>query len=112
YEALLRDYQAWEKKVGQEVENVVTDEGRRQVIEKVGQQPQIFAQRFLELAEKHPQDPAAIDALCWIIGIPGPESEKAVAILTRAHLGHKNMTDFFARLTGREYAPVIRTLLR
>ena len=27
----------------------------------------MFAKRFLELAEQHPTDPAAVDALLWVV---------------------------------------------
>ena len=42
-------------------------------------QPHEFASRFFAIAEQHPEDPVALDALCWVASkcIFGPHAEKA-----------------------------------
>lgn len=48
----------------------------------------IFAKRFLELAEKHPQDPVAVDALLWVVSnVRGkPDTTRALELLTEQHI--------------------------
>ncbi len=56
--------------------------------------PQKYATRMMELAEKNPKDPVAIDALAWVVqntGGQGPEGKKALAILLRDHLNSKQL---------------------
>jgi len=52
-----------------------------------------FAGRFLEFAEKHAQDPAAADALFWVVeNVRGRrETVQAIALLERHHLQSERM---------------------
>jgi hypothetical protein len=50
-----------------------------------------FAERFLALAQKHPKDPAAVDALGWVLSnthylVRGGPHDKARQLLKREHL--------------------------
>src|SRR5262249_7697212 len=62
--------------------------------------PQKFAARFLKIAEDHPKDPAAVDALVWVcsrIG-SGPDVTKAADILMRDHLQSDKLAGAVAAL--------------
>lgn len=47
-----------------------------------------YARRFLELAQKYPNDPSAVDALVQValVGPPGPEVETALGLLAGEHV--------------------------
>jgi peroxiredoxin len=59
-------------------------------------QPDEFAPRFLAIAEQHPVDPVALDALCWVASkcIFGPHAEKAMGMIARDHGRSDRLKDF------------------
>jgi hypothetical protein len=81
------------------------------------------AQRFLELAEKNPKDPIAVDALIQVVGVynstanpAGKDSPggRALAILLRDHVRSDKLGEVCQRLaTGfrQEYETYLRTIL-
>jgi hypothetical protein len=60
-----------------------TDEERRAVLKEKRPKPAEFADRYLKLAEAHPDSPAASEALAWVVGNARgtPAAEKALATL-------------------------------
>jgi hypothetical protein len=64
-----------------------------------------FAGRFLELARKDPKDPAALDALTWVLNnIPGPAKKdgpkaQAVELILKDHVESDKLGPLVARLT-------------
>src|SRR5690349_21047 len=50
--------------------------------------PKKYAERMLRIAEKNPKDPAAIDALVWVVlnAEGSEEGKKAVVVLLRDHI--------------------------
>ena len=52
-----------------------------------------FAGRFLELAEKHPDDPAAVDALLWVVrNVRGrADTTRALELLKTRHINSKKL---------------------
>src|SRR5262249_10329624 len=87
YKALVKVYQdAWQS-YSEALGKAQTYEDRMKVFDEVYPKPEKLAPRFLELAEKSPQDPVAFDALTWIVvncaRTPAriPARAKAVAIL-------------------------------
>jgi hypothetical protein len=52
-----------------------------------------FAKRFLELAEEHPQDPAAVDALLWVVKKVRGRSDttRAIKLLTSNYIDSKEL---------------------
>ncbi len=50
--------------------------------------PRAFAKRFLEIAEQHPHDPAAADALLWVVkNVRGkPDTTRALGWLAKYHV--------------------------
>ena len=79
--ALVDDSKAKPKSPAQEYEALVDE------FEEVGGAKQ-FAARFFELAEKHPKDPAAVDALVWILKKrrSQPAATRALELLGSRHL--------------------------
>lgn len=95
YKALLQEEndairtfrQAYQKAKTQEARTKLTKE--RSYLDKL-------APKFLELAEKNPKDPVAVDALFWVVrnntnGGKGSLLSKAVAILLRDHVQSDKM---------------------
>jgi hypothetical protein len=77
YEALLKDY----LDVGQLLAKAVSDEARKQLSER----HTTVARQILELAEKNPKEPVAVDALVEMVWRSMPGSDKALALLQREH---------------------------
>jgi hypothetical protein len=87
---------------------------------------QTYAPKFLELAEKNPKDPAAFDAIGWILNNAATDPQmqaqkvKALDLLAQNHLQSEKLGPFFAqfgafgeyRLTGRVADPASEKLLR
>jgi AhpC/TSA family len=78
YKALLKEYQD----ARADLAKVKTDEERKKIIERRDKLPP----RFLELAEKNPKDPVAVDALIEMVWFSMPGSDKALALLQREHV--------------------------
>ncbi len=118
YQAILKDYQrAASGGDG-------TDEGRRRLIARLDQLRPSLAQRFLDLAEQHPTDPIAVDALTqaiWMVNhnafpVAGKDSPgaKAMALLLRDHLHSDKLGPICLRINSgfrQEHETFLRTLL-
>ena len=59
-----------------------------------GAEPRALAARFIELAEQHPRDKAAIDALVWVLTKlrNRPEATRALELLEANHLQSEGLT--------------------
>jgi hypothetical protein len=92
YQSLVKVYEDALQAYSAALAKAKTYEERLRVFDEVYPKPEKLAPRFLEVAEKHPQDPAAFDALTWIVvncaRSPAsiPARTKAVAILSRDHV--------------------------
>jgi hypothetical protein len=105
YKALVKEFQdarmAWQKTY----QEAKTDEERQKSLASLPQ-PDQYAPKFLTLAEKHPSDPVAVEALVWVvsntfaIGANTPQA-KAFAILERDHLKSDKLADVCATLSYR-----------
>jgi hypothetical protein len=77
--------------------------------------PQKFAARMLELAEKHPKDPAAVDALVWAVRHGGSyrEGKKVWDLLVRDHLDSKQWGSvcLALRYSPSDVEQTLRTIL-
>ena len=76
-----------------------------------------FARQFLSLAEKNPKDPAAADALLWIVkNVRGrSETTKALELLKTNHLDSKKLgpaCEQVARSRSLAAEKLLRTLLK
>jgi peroxiredoxin len=77
-----------------------------------------FARRFLLLAQTHPQDPVAVDAINWPFAIggvdSGPSAERAVDLLIKHHLRRGKFGPVcrdLAFITGRNAERLFRAAL-
>jgi len=72
-----------------------------------------FAKRFLALAEEHPKDPAAVDALLWIVeNVRGrSETTDALELLTANHIDDKELGPACGNV-ARSRSLAAETLLR
>jgi hypothetical protein len=93
YKALLKEYQDAQAEYSKALREAKTAEERNKVFQEKSPKPEKFAPKFLELAEKNPKDPVAVDALVWVVandrgGAAGKDSprSKAIAILLRDHV--------------------------
>jgi outer membrane protein assembly factor BamB len=118
YQAILKDYQ----KAASGGDG--TDEGRRKLIARLDQRRPTLAQRFLDLAEQHPSDPIAVDALTqaiWMVnhnafpaGGRDSPGAKAMALLLRDHLRSDKLGPICLRINAgfrKEQETFLRTLL-
>jgi hypothetical protein len=120
YHAILKDYQTAASGSGGDG----TDEGRRKLIAELDKRRPALAQRFLDLAEKHPDDPIAVDALTqaiWMVnnnafpagGKDGPGA-RAMALLLRDYLRSDKLGPICLRINAgfrQEHETFLRTLL-
>lgn len=93
YQALEKEYQTAEKEFLKVYKEAKTTEDKQKVLQERRPQPDKFALRFLDLAEKTPKDPAAVDALVWVVSNarsakrdPDSPRIKAAKILVRDHV--------------------------
>lgn len=121
YQALLKAFQTASSAGG-----VLTDAERMKFVGQVYKHRYGLAQKFLELAEKHPTDPVALDALIqatWLVNnmlwpaeLVGKDraSAKALAQLERDHIGSDKLGSVCERIAGgfaKEYEPFLRSVL-
>src|SRR5439155_13424404 len=87
YQALAKEYGKAQQDYINALREAKTDEERSKARDKYPQ-PAKYTQRFLDLAKKDPQDPAAVDALVWIVTRASRSSDasKALDILLKDHI--------------------------
>ncbi|MGO9469461.1 MAG: sigma-70 family RNA polymerase sigma factor [Isosphaeraceae bacterium] len=83
YQALLEEYKTAFQAYDQARRNAKTAEDRTRADREKYPQPRSYIGRFLAIAEAAPTDPAAADALIWIVqrGFDGPEYDRAIDLL-------------------------------
>jgi len=81
--------------------------------------PHEFAGRFFAVAEKYPEDPAALDALMWVASkcIFGPQAERALGLIARDHCRDERLKDFCGECSRYgepfpAYEEMLRAVLR
>jgi hypothetical protein len=91
YKALEREFNDARQAFFKEYGAAKTDEERQKIVADKYPRPDKFAPRFMEFAEENPKDPAAVDALVWVVshsnqgGGKNSARGKALAILMRDH---------------------------
>jgi peroxiredoxin len=118
YEALVKEFDTASKTAMEALTKATTDQQRMDASLK-RPQPHDLAPRFFALAEKYPQDPAAMDALTWIASkcVFGPHTEKALGILARDYSRSERLKDFCGQCSryGEPFQPfedVLRAVLK
>jgi peroxiredoxin len=95
YEALVAEFGA-QFNASVEALKKATDDNARMAASYQRPQPHEFAPRFLALAEKYPDDPAALDCLIWVATkcLFGPHAEKAYANIASKFSRSERIKDF------------------
>jgi hypothetical protein len=121
YQALLKEYQ----RAGGSG-RALTDEERLQFVGQVYKRRHELAVRFLELAERHPDDSIAVDALMqatwqvnttpWPVELVGEDtaSGRALAVLERDYMHSSKLGQVCLRISHGfrgEYEPFLRAVL-
>jgi hypothetical protein len=119
YKALVKEYQDATNAFQKAMREAKTNEERVKAMQ-LRPNAQKFAERFLALAEKHPKDPAAVDALVWVAthtGGSGKGSPRAAALaaLARDHATSDKLgplCDALSRGFDKENLDTLRAVLK
>lgn len=93
YEAIVGDYQKAQQEFSEAYQKARTEAEQSKVFEQKYPKPETFAGRFMDLARKAPDDPAAVDALVWIVQYAqhGKVVDEAVDRLLKDHIQDPKM---------------------
>jgi hypothetical protein len=98
YKALMAEWPVLAKEYSDALKQAKTDQDRQKVSEDKAPWVRL-PPRFLELAEKYPKDPVALDALLFVVAktnqsVVGNDrlSSRALQILARDHIGSDKLT--------------------
>ena len=87
YDALAKEYQDGVQEFQKAYQAAKTAEERTKAVEKLPKREE-FAGRMLKVAQDHPKDAVAVDALVWVVTNAGytPDGEKALEIIVAKHV--------------------------
>jgi peroxiredoxin len=115
---LIKEFDTASKTAREAYSKATTDEGRMTAARK-RPQPHEIAPRFFALAEKYPENPAAIDSLTWVASkcVFGPHAAKALGILARDYSRSERLKDFCGQCSryGEPFQPfedMLRAVLK
>jgi len=117
YKALVKEYQDGWQELNKARAAAKTDEERRLAEEKLPRADR-FAPRFLRLAEEHPKDPAAFDALVWVatntLRSDDSQRTKALELLVKNHLESERLGSVCGKLNrgGANVETFLRSVLQ
>ena len=87
YRALVKDWDEYVKRATKEWSEATTDAAKERFSEENQKVTHSVGKRAMELAWAHPKDPAALDALLWVVHAGyRPESSEAWSLLTSDYL--------------------------
>jgi hypothetical protein len=111
--ALQEEYAKAQQEYLTAVRAATTTDERRKIYQEKYPNPQKFAARFMEIADKHPTDPAAVDALVWVARNAGymPEGLKAIETLANKHADDPKVASLAPSL-ARSQSPHAEKILR
>jgi hypothetical protein len=112
YQALFQEYRRAMEAFSEAYQKAKTNEERQKLFDEKYPKPQSYTGRFLEIVDAAPNDPAAVDALVWVVenGGSGPDVNRAVKTLADKHPAHRRMGEVAPRLS-RSYSPAAQALL-
>jgi hypothetical protein len=113
FQAVLDEYQHAQQEFSQAYSKAKTDGERSKLFSDKYPQPNVYADRFMAIADAAPDDPAAVDALVWCVqlGRGGDNALKAMERLAKKHAENPKLASAVAAL-GYSYTPAAETLLR
>jgi len=104
YQALVDEESAEQLRIGN-YRKAKSEGEKRSLLHKSNKHLQEYADRFYQFASKYPQEPAASDALIWIIkfvGFIAPETtDTALDLLLRDHFGSESFLKFSRQWINR-----------
>jgi hypothetical protein len=107
YEALVKQYEDGMQSLMKEFQAAKGEEAQRKLIRKYEASLDAFAPKFVELAQKHPADPVAVDALVWVVnnarGHAGDEADpraRTLALLAQDHLTDAKVLALTSSMAG------------
>ncbi len=105
YETLAKEYQDGVLNFQKAYQAAKTAEEKKKAIEKLPNREE-FARRMLKLAQDHPKDAVAVDALTWIVTNAGytPEGNSALELLADNHVKNARIGDLYLSLTYSQSA--------
>jgi hypothetical protein len=120
YQALVEEFDDAQQAFLKYYEEAKTQEERLKVQKEKRPQPDKFAPRFIELAEKNAKDPVALDALVWVLtntSASGPANKdspraKAIALVSRNYVKSDKLGPACQMLGSRGDEKEAETLLR
>jgi hypothetical protein len=93
YQALVKEYSEAQQAFFKEYQEAKDEDKPKLLQDKYYKLAETYGSKFLELAEKNPKDPAAVDALVWVVNNQNGRSAakdnprvKALTILERDHV--------------------------
>jgi hypothetical protein len=100
YDALVKEFQESQRLAQKAHQEAKTDAERKKVEEEFARLPPSFAAKFLELAQKNPKDPVAVDAYLWVLQNASftPEAEKAADAIAKDYLTDPKVKQAMAQL--------------
>jgi hypothetical protein len=119
YKALAAEYKKGMDDFMKEYREAKTNEDRQKLIKEKYPNPDEFAERFLKLAQEHPRDAAAVDALVWVVSNSrnrakdGPR-EKALGLLKGEYLTSDKIAplcESLSRSVDKESRETLQTVL-
>jgi hypothetical protein len=112
FEAIQNEYQHAQQQFRAAYSKATTDDERRKTAESRPDAKK-YLPRMMQLAEWAPDDPAAVDALIWVVDFGGQtkEAERAIERLARDHAQDPKVRQISGRLVHR-WSPATERLLR
>jgi hypothetical protein len=127
FKAIEKEYQEARTAYIQALRAAKTPEEQKKVFEEKSVKPDKYAERCLQLVEKNPKDPVAIDALLWVINnanavllplngkreTPPPDKtprQRALEILTRDYITSDKLVPLAERLGSGSDADGLKIL--
>lgn len=117
FDALVEEFEAVEQGLSKAQEAASSDEERGKLSEAAEPKLERVLVRFVELAQKYPRDPVAVDAVTQVIGYhnqseaKSTSSKKLLDLLTRYHVTSDRLGPLCEMLT-RDYNKQSDVLLR
>jgi hypothetical protein len=111
YDALAKEYQNAVEDFQKSYQAAKTAEERQKAAQQLPKR-EVFATRMLKVAEDHPKDAAAVDALIWIVINAGYTSEgtKALEIIADHHVKSEKLGALYLSLVYSQAASAEKLL--
>jgi len=113
YQALIAEFTSAQRMASKAFSAATSLQARTEILGEFDLTTGKFASRFLELAEKHADEPIAFDALVWAVenDRQGDVGKQAAKAITSKHLDHPKIVRVCERL-GRSIVPAAETFLQ